>query len=73
MRVFWDIAKSNPVDNPTFQRCIQPASSTLMMEAVRTSETSVYSNETTWRYIPEDSHFHTRRRKNLKSHFRKMS
>jgi hypothetical protein len=26
---------------------------TLMMEAVRTSETSVYSDETTWRYIPE--------------------
>jgi hypothetical protein len=23
------------------------------MEAVRTSETSVYFNETTWRYIPE--------------------
>jgi hypothetical protein len=27
----------------------------LMMEAVRTSETSVYSNETTRRYIPEGS------------------
>jgi predicted secreted protein len=27
----------------------------LMMEAVRTSETSVYSNETTARYIPEGS------------------
>jgi hypothetical protein len=26
---------------------------TLMMEAVRTSETSVYSNVTTRRYIPE--------------------
>jgi hypothetical protein len=24
-----------------------------MMEAVCTSETSVYFNETTWRYIPE--------------------
>jgi hypothetical protein len=28
----------------------------LMMEAVRTSETSVYSNETARRYIPEGSH-----------------
>jgi hypothetical protein len=28
---------------------------TLMMEAVRTSETLVYSNKTTWRYIPEGS------------------
>jgi hypothetical protein len=27
-----------------------------MMEAVRTSETSVYFNETTWRYILEGSH-----------------
>jgi hypothetical protein len=26
-----------------------------MMEAVRTSETSVNLNVTTWRYIPEDS------------------
>jgi hypothetical protein len=25
------------------------------MEAVRTSETSVFSNETTWRYKPEGS------------------
>jgi len=39
-----------------------------MMEAVRNSETSVYSKETTWRYIPEDSNLHTRRRENLKSH-----
>jgi hypothetical protein len=29
---------------------------TLMMEAVHTSETSVYSNEATWLYIPEGSH-----------------
>jgi hypothetical protein len=38
-----------------------------MMEAVRTSETSVYFNGTTRRYIPEGCHFHTRRRENLKS------
>jgi hypothetical protein len=29
-----------------------------MMEAVHTSETSVYSNETKRRYIPEDSKLH---------------
>jgi hypothetical protein len=40
----------------------------LMIEAVRTFETSVYSNETTRRYIPEDSKLHTRSRENLKSH-----
>jgi hypothetical protein len=36
-----------------------------MMEAVRTTETSVYSNETTRRYIPQGSNLHTRRRENL--------
>jgi hypothetical protein len=40
----------------------------LIMEAVGTSETSVNFNVTTWRYIPEDSKLHTRRRENLKSH-----
>jgi hypothetical protein len=39
-----------------------------MLEAVSTSETSVNSYQTTWRNMPEDSHFHTRRRENLKSH-----
>jgi hypothetical protein len=39
-----------------------------MMEAARTSETSV-DNYFTRQYIPKDkSEFHTRRRKNLKSH-----
>jgi hypothetical protein len=38
------------------------------MEAVRSSETSVHSNETTWRYIPEDSKLHTPCRENLKSY-----
>jgi hypothetical protein len=39
-----------------------------MVEAVSTSETSVYSNETTRRYIPEGSNLHTLRRENLKFH-----
>jgi hypothetical protein len=33
----------------------------VMMEAVRTSETTVNFNVTTQRYIPEDSKLHTRR------------
>jgi hypothetical protein len=41
---------------------------TLTMEAVLTSETSVYSSKATWRYIPEGSHLHTHRCENLKSH-----
>jgi hypothetical protein len=31
----------------------------MMMEAVRTSETSVHSNETTLRHIPEDCKLNT--------------
>jgi hypothetical protein len=38
------------------------------MEAVRTSKTSVYFNETTRRYIPESCRLHTHRRETLKSH-----
>jgi hypothetical protein len=53
-RVYWDTDSIN--------RMI-----TLMMEAVYTSETSVYS-EATWRYIPEGSILHTRRRENQKFH-----
>jgi hypothetical protein len=56
--VFWIIAP--------FQRCLLPPSS-LMMDAARTSETSV-ENYFTRQYIPEDkSELHTRRRENLKS------
>jgi hypothetical protein len=40
----------------------------LMMEAARTSEMLVNFYQTTRRYNPEDSHLHTRRRKNLKSY-----
>jgi hypothetical protein len=39
----------------------------LMIEAVRTSETTVKFNVTTWRYIPDDSKLNTGRRENLKS------
>jgi hypothetical protein len=37
----------------------------LMMEAVRTSETSAYPSETTRRYILEGSNLHSRSRENL--------
>jgi hypothetical protein len=44
-----------------------------MMEAARTSETSV-DNHFTRQYIPEDnSEHHTRRRENLKSHLFKLA
>jgi hypothetical protein len=47
---------------------VSEVSTALMMEAVRTSGTSVNINLTTRRYIPEDSKLHTRRLENLKSH-----
>jgi hypothetical protein len=40
----------------------------VMLEAVRTSETSVNFNVTTRHYILEDSKLYTRHRENLKSH-----
>jgi hypothetical protein len=42
---------------------------TVIMEAASSSKTSVnFYHQTTLRNIPEDSHLHTRRRENLKSH-----
>jgi hypothetical protein len=47
---------------------VLPPSSGMMMEAVRTSETSV-DTYFAWQYIPEDkSELHTHHRENLKSH-----
>jgi hypothetical protein len=59
---------------PAFQRCLLLPSSerwelvALMANAVSTLETSVNIYQSTWRSIPEDSHLHTRRREDLKSH-----
>jgi hypothetical protein len=39
---------------------------TLKMEAVSSSETSVYTSST-WRHIPEDGILHSHRRENLKT------
>jgi hypothetical protein len=44
-----------------------------MMEAARTSETLVQLYQTTRCYNPEDSHLHTHRRENLKSHLKVSS
>jgi hypothetical protein len=64
--VFLDVA---PCSHVEFDRCFRGAyylhHKALMMDAVRTSETSVKFNMTTRRYIPEDSKLHTRRRENL--------
>jgi hypothetical protein len=41
---------------------------TLMMEVICSSETSVDFHRTSWRYMPEGKTFHSRRCENLKSH-----
>jgi len=50
-------------DNDKFEDYIA-----LMMEAGSTSETSVYSYETTRRNVPEGCHRHARSSENLNSH-----
>jgi cephalosporin hydroxylase len=68
MTVFWDVAPCCLVE---IGRRFGGASSfinTLMTEAANTFETPANFYHITQRYNPEDSHFHTRRRENLKSY-----
>jgi hypothetical protein len=57
MAVFWVVAPCSLVELIA-----------LMMEAASTSEMLANVYQTTQRNNPEDSHLHTRRRENLKSH-----
>jgi hypothetical protein len=53
-RVFWDVVLCNHIEVEVHIASIIRVI-TLVMEAVRTSETLVHFNMTTWHYIPEDS------------------
>jgi hypothetical protein len=66
-RFFWDIAPCNQFEDDRRFRGSTASIIKAMMEAERTSETSVNFNLTTRRYIPEYSKLYTRRRENLKS------
>jgi hypothetical protein len=69
MTAFWDAAPYSLLE--VVRRFKDTASVTiifLMMEAVGTSGTSVYFNDTTRCYIPESCHFNTRSREEVKSH-----
>jgi hypothetical protein len=78
IRAFWDEAPCSLVEIERRFRgayCLHlQDDECLTMVAIRTTETSVYSNETTRRYIPEGSNLHTPRRcENLKSHNEKYN
>jgi hypothetical protein len=81
--VFWDVAPCRSGVNPRFGGTLQLLltsltdasradflifSSTLKMEAIRSSETSVNITSTRC-HIPEDCFLHSHRRENLKSYF----
>jgi hypothetical protein len=66
MTVFWVVAPYSPVE--VYRRFKVLAAIALMMKAASTSETSVNFYQITRRNNPEDSHLHTRRRDNFKSH-----
>jgi hypothetical protein len=57
MRNLWDIAPCSLVGVDLRFRCAY-CLVRVVLEAVRTSETSVYSNETTRRNVPESSYLH---------------
>jgi hypothetical protein len=63
------IGQSSPLDSYIASHLFAQGSLiALMMDAARTSETSVDIDFTTRQYIAEDSELHTRRRYDLKSH-----
>jgi glycyl-tRNA synthetase alpha subunit len=69
MTTFWDVTPCSLVEvYRSFIGACCLHHQALMMEAVSTSETSVNFYQTTRGNIPEDSHLHTHRHQNLKSH-----
>jgi hypothetical protein len=72
MAVFWDVAPCIMADihrsSEDLTAIIRALTHLLMMKAVNSSETLVNFYQTTRCNIPEDSHLHTRRRENMKSH-----
>jgi hypothetical protein len=67
MAAFWDIAPCSLEVDRRFRNATCACHQGDYGDK-HTTETSVYFNETTRRYIQEGCHFHTRRRENLKSH-----
>jgi hypothetical protein len=68
-RVFWNVALRCHVEvDRRFSGAYYLYHQAPMMEAVRTSETSLNFNATTRRYISQDSKLYTRLHENLKSH-----
>jgi hypothetical protein len=60
VRAFWDITPCIWFDKTDVSEVRTASIIKMMTEVVRTSEMSVYSNETTRLYSPEDSHLHSK-------------
>jgi hypothetical protein len=66
--VFWVVVPYSLIEVYEVSEVLAASIIRAMMEAGSTSETSVNFYQTTRRNNPQDSHLHTRRRENLKSH-----
>jgi hypothetical protein len=67
LRIFWNVVSCSELDvDRRFRGACRLHQQGALMEAARTSETSV-DNYFTPQYIPEDSELHNRLRENLKS------
>jgi hypothetical protein len=64
--IFWNMASR--IRHLLVRWFAEPISSTLKMEAICSSETSVETQRTTRRHIPEDDTLHNHRCENLKSY-----
>jgi hypothetical protein len=58
--IFWDMTPCSPLSVSQLATCLlaELISSTLKMEAICSSETSIDTQRTTWRHIPENNTLH---------------
>jgi hypothetical protein len=68
MTIFWDVAPCSLVEVYRYLRGLIA----LIIKALSASETTANLYQTTRLNIPEDSHLHTRRRENLRSHLKEF-
>jgi hypothetical protein len=70
--IFWDVTPCSLLPPAYLLVLAEIISSTLKMEAICSSETSVATQQTTRRHIPEDDTLHNHLCENLKSYVDKF-